>query len=173
MKVLDASARMSCARDDLAMAGFRLAAAAQWTGRSWSLSCGGRPYVQQKGTLELARRGRRYGEPMTAAETTSGAPRGVPDQLLIGASPSAIVAHLFPEDLDRFKLEYEAALDEARRAYDLAAVYRVVEHWRRIAALQTDPAGFRDSVRSLAELATGEPIPAGEPFAVTRQKAGL
>lgn len=77
------------------------------------------------------------------AETTSGAPRAVPDQLLVGASPSAIVGYLFPEYRDLFKLEYEAALDEARRTYDLAAVHRVVEHWRRIAALQADPAAFR------------------------------
>ena len=110
---------------------------------------------------------------MLAAETRSGAPRGVPEELLIGASPSVIARHLFPEDRDQFKLEYETALDEARRSYDLAVVHRVVEHWRRIAALQADQAGFRESVRALAELATGEPVAAGEPFARTRQKAGL
>lgn len=110
---------------------------------------------------------------MTAAETTSGTPRGVPNELLAGASPSAIVGYLLPEDRNQFKLEYEAALDEARRAYDLSVVHRVVEHWRRVAGLQADPAGFQDSVRALAELTTGEPVPAGEPFALTRQKAGL
>lgn len=92
---------------------------------------------------------------------------------MIGASPKAVVGHLFPEDRGPFQAEYESALDEARRTYDLSGVHRLVEHWRRIAALQTDPAVFRESVRTLAEIASGTPSPADEPFAVIRQKAGL
>ena len=109
---------------------------------------------------------------MTAAEAGD-APSGVPDDLLIGASPKAIMGYLFPEDRGPFQAEYESALDEARRTYDLSGVHRLVEHWRRIAALQADPAGFRESVRALAEIASGAPSPPEEPFAITRQKAGL
>jgi hypothetical protein len=96
-----------------------------------------------------------------------------PHPLLAGVSPKIIAGHLFSEDRDRFRLEYEAALDEARRTYELAPVQDVVEHWRRIAVLQLDPEAFKRSVRSIAEAVTGEPTPEGEPFEVTRQKTGI
>ena len=80
---------------------------------------------------------------------------------------------LLPEDRDRFVGEYEAALDEARRSLELEPVHDVIERWRRIAVLQTDPTAFRRSVRRAAELMTGEPTPDEEPFEVTRSKAGM
>jgi hypothetical protein len=100
-------------------------------------------------------------------------PEDVPHPLLAGVSPKIIASHLFPEDRDRFRIEYEAALDEARRTYELAPVQDVVEHWRRLAVLQLDPAAFKRSVRSIAEAVTGEPTPDGEPFEITRQKTGI
>ncbi|MCY7343768.1 MAG: hypothetical protein LH603_18550 [Pseudonocardia sp.] len=48
-----------------------------------------------------------------------------------------------------------------------------VEHWRRNAVLQSDPAAYRHAVRHAAELLTGQPIPEDEPLDVTRAKAGM
>lgn len=110
--------------------------------------------------------------PMTAAERVDEGPTSE-HPLLIGASPKTITAHLFPEDRARFRADYEAALDDARRTYDLAGVHGVVEHWRQVAVLQSDPAAFRESVRAVAEIVTGAPTPEGEPFEVTRRKAGM
>ena len=110
---------------------------------------------------------------MTAVEHVGDARRGVPDELLSGASPKTIAGYLFPEDRERFDVAYSAALEEARSSYELAGVHRVVERYRQLAGLQVDPEGFRDSVRSIAEAITGEPTPDGEPFEFTREKAGL
>ena len=96
-----------------------------------------------------------------------------PHPLLAGVSAKIIANHLLPEDQERFRVEYEAALDEARRTYELAPVQDVVEHWRRIAVLQLDPVAFKRSVRRIAEAVTGQPTPEGEPFEVTRQKTGI
>jgi hypothetical protein len=54
-----------------------------------------------------------------------------------------------------------------------AAHHEVVEPWRRIAVLQTDPAAYRRTLRRAAELATGEPSPDDEPLEVTSARAGL
>jgi hypothetical protein len=48
----------------------------------------------------------------------------------------------------------------------------MLEHWRRVAALQADPEVFRRVARRAAELLTGEPSPVDEPLELTRQKAG-
>lgn len=109
---------------------------------------------------------------MTAAEHLEPDP-GTGHSLLIGVSPRTIDDALFQEDRLKFRIAYEAALDEARRHYDLGPVHEVVEHWRQIAVLQSDPEAFRDSVRSVAEMVTGTPSPDGEPFEVTRAKAGM
>lgn len=93
--------------------------------------------------------------------------------LLPGATPAVIRAWLDKDDQDRFLAEYNAALDEARESLDLGGVHSVVEQWRRIAVLQTDPAGWRRTVRFGAELATGEVPPEDEPLAVTRARAGI
>lgn len=77
------------------------------------------------------------------------------------------------EDRERFVGEYEAAMDEARRSLELEPVHAVVERWRRIAVLQTDPVAFRRSVRRAAELMTGASTPDDEPFTITRSRAGM
>ncbi|HEY2223742.1 DUF6247 family protein [Actinomycetospora sp.] len=109
---------------------------------------------------------------MTAAEHVEEGPTSE-HPLLIGTSPKTITDHLFPEDRTRFNADYESALDDARRTYDLTGVHQVVEHWRQVAVLQSDPASFRESVRAVAEIVTGVPTPQGESFEVTRQKAGM
>jgi hypothetical protein len=80
---------------------------------------------------------------------------------------------LFQEDKELFDQAYARALDEARRTYELAPVLETIEEWRRRAILQSDPEAFRRAVRRAAEYFTGEPVPEGEPFAITRMKAGM
>jgi len=96
-----------------------------------------------------------------------------PHPLVRGASPAVIRQWLLPRDAERFVAEYEAALDDARSSLELGGVHDVVERWRRIAVLQTDPEGFRRTVRRAAELATGELSPEDEPLDVTCAKAGM
>lgn len=89
-----------------------------------------------------------------------------------GASPQAIAAALLSEDRSEFLSEYAAALDAAHESLDLTGLFQMLEHWRRVAALQADPQVFRRVARRAAELLTGQPSPQDEPLAVTRQKAG-
>jgi hypothetical protein len=108
---------------------------------------------------------------MTAAARNE--PGSQPHPLVRGASPAVVRRWLFPHDADRFLIEYRAALDEARISLDLEPVLEVVERWRQIAVLQTDPAAYRRTLRRAAELATGEPSPDDEPLEVTSARAGL
>ncbi len=90
-----------------------------------------------------------------------------------GASPRAIRAALLPADRTTFDAAYEGALAESRESLDLAGLFKMLEHWRRVAVLQSDPEGYRRVVRRAAEALTGEEIPADEPLEVTRAKAGM
>jgi hypothetical protein len=76
-------------------------------------------------------------------------------------------------DRIRFDAAYEVALAESRESLDLPGLFRMLEHWRRVAVLQSDPEGYRRVVRRAAEALTGEEIPADEPLEVTRARAGL
>lgn len=90
-----------------------------------------------------------------------------------GASPRAIRAALLSTDRTRFDVAYEEALVESRESLDLAGLFKMLEHWRRVAVLQSDPAGYRRVVRCAAEALTGEEIPADEALEITRAKAGM
>ena len=96
-----------------------------------------------------------------------------PHPFALGASPAVIRQWLVPEDAARFVAAYEAALDDARTSLDLAGEHEVVQRWRGIAILQTDPDAYRRTMRHAAELATGTPSPDDEPIEVTTTKAGL
>lgn len=112
----------------------------------------------------------RYGDPVT----TSSSPQPErPGSLAKGASPASISAALLPEDRTAFDDAYEHALDQAGRDYDLAALHATLENWRRQAIAQSDPDAFRLMVRRAASFYSGQPVPADEPFAVTRAKAGM
>lgn len=93
--------------------------------------------------------------------------------LALGATPAVIRQWLLPDDAVRFVAAYETALDDARASLDLAGVHEVVERWRGIAILQTDPTAYRRTMRLAAEIATGEPSPDDEPLEITTSKAGL
>lgn len=93
--------------------------------------------------------------------------------LASGASPAVIRQWLLPRDARRFVSEYEEAIDEARTSLELATVFEVVERWRRIAILQTDPEAYRRTIRRAAELATGQIPPDDEPIEVSAMKAGM
>ncbi|MQA64272.1 MAG: hypothetical protein GEU86_23105 [Actinophytocola sp.] len=90
-----------------------------------------------------------------------------------GASPHAIRTALLPEDRDAFDAAYEAALSAARTSLDLTELFTILEHWRRVAALQEDRDDFRRVVRRAAELMTGKRVPQDEPLSVTRAKVGM
>lgn len=90
-----------------------------------------------------------------------------------GASPQDIRNALLDEDRERFDSAYRAALVDARESLNLTELFKTLEHWRRLALLQSDRANYRRTVRRAAELLTGEEIAEDEPLAVTRTKAGM
>lgn len=90
-----------------------------------------------------------------------------------GATPAAIREALLSSDRQRFDVAFEAALAQARRSLDLTELFKTLEHWRRVAVLQSRPGDYRRAVRRAAELLTGAPSPDDEPLEVTRAKAGM
>jgi Family of unknown function (DUF6247) len=91
-----------------------------------------------------------------------------------GASPEAIRAHLLgADDRAEFDQALAAALDEVKESRDLTELFRMLDQWRRIAVLQSDPERFRRVARRAAEANIGMPSPDDEPLDVTRTKAGL
>ena len=92
--------------------------------------------------------------------------------LLKGAVPEAIAAALLPEDRTEFLTELDEVLATVRGSLDLTELFTMLEHWRRVAALQADPKVFARVARRAAELIAGEPRPDDEPLAVTRAKVG-
>jgi hypothetical protein len=90
-----------------------------------------------------------------------------------GASPAAIRAGLLPEDRDRFDAALDMALREVRTSLDLTDLFTMLERWRRLAVVQSDPAAFARLARRAAEKLTGSAPPEGEPLAVTRTTTGM
>lgn len=90
-----------------------------------------------------------------------------------GASPEAIRSALLPGDRAAFDAAYGEALNDARESLDLTALFQMLERWRGLAVLQSDPAVFRRVARRAAEKLTGEASPENEPLAVTRLKAHM
>jgi len=95
------------------------------------------------------------------------------DQLRPGATPAAIRDALLSEDKTEFDAAYMRALTAAREDLDLTELFRCLEHWRRVAVLQRDPDRFASIARRAAERLIGTPVPADEPLAQTRRRAGL
>lgn len=90
-----------------------------------------------------------------------------------GVAPEAIRSALLPEDQVAFDAAYATALGEAREGFDLTGLFRMLERWRGVAALQRDPEVFRRVARRAAEKLTGHPSPEDEPLTVTRAKARM
>lgn len=116
--------------------------------------------------------GPRYRGPVTASWWIDEQPR-TGDPLRPGAAPAAIRDALLPEDQTVFDTSYQRALTATRDTLDLTELFRCLEHWRRVALLQRDPGRFASIARRAAERLTGEPVPADEPLARTRRRAGL
>ena len=95
------------------------------------------------------------------------------DPLLPGAAPAAIRDALLPEDRAAFQTAYQDALTRARDELDLTKLFQTLEHWRRLALLQRDPARFASIARRAAERLTGTPTSEDEPLAQTRHRAGI
>jgi Family of unknown function (DUF6247) len=68
---------------------------------------------------------------------------------------------------------FDAAYSAARESRDLAALFAMLEQWRRIAVLQADRDNFRWVVGRVVELRTSESVAANEPLAVRCTNAGL
>ncbi|MGH3899252.1 MAG: DUF6247 family protein [Pseudonocardiaceae bacterium] len=109
---------------------------------------------------------------MTALWSFNEQPR-TGDPLLPGATPAAIRKALLPEDQAQFDISYQRTLVTAREDMDLTELFRCLEHWRRVALLQRDPARFASIVRRAAERLTDKPVPADEPLTLTRRHVGL
>jgi uncharacterized protein DUF6247 len=114
----------------------------------------------------------RYPDRVTALWSFDEQPR-TGDPLRPGAAPAAIRDALLDEDQPRFDAAYQRALAAARDSLDLTELFRCLEHWRRLALLQRDPGRFTSIARRAAERLSGEPVPADEPLAETRRRAGL
>jgi Family of unknown function (DUF6247) len=95
------------------------------------------------------------------------------DPLLPGAAPAAIRDALLPEDGAAFETAYQLGLIRAREDLDLTELFQTLEHWRRLAVLQRDPARFSSIARRAAERLTGDPVPEDESLAQTRRRAGI
>ena len=59
-----------------------------------------------------------------------------------GARPEAIRAALLPDDQLEFDAALAAATDELNATLDLVPLFTMLDQWRRIAALQSDPERF-------------------------------
>jgi hypothetical protein len=92
--------------------------------------------------------------------------------LLPGATPAAIHAALLPADQANFDAAYGEALATARQDLDLTELFTTLEQWRKLAALQSDPDGYRRMVHQVVETVAG-PVPPNEPLEVTRRRVGL
>lgn len=114
----------------------------------------------------------RYGVAVTASWSFDQQPRSG-DPLLPGAAPAAIRDALLPEDRTAFETAYQQALTQARDDLDLTELFKTLEHWRRLALLQREPARFASIARRAAERLTGAPLPEDEPLAQTRRRAGI
>jgi hypothetical protein len=75
-----------------------------------------------------------------------------------------------PADVDP---DYEQALARAGTSRDLTELFTVLEHWRRLAVLQSEPEVFRRVACRAAELHIGAPRPEDEPLSVTRSYTGI
>lgn len=115
---------------------------------------------------------RRYGGPVTALWSFDEQPR-TGDPLLPGAAPAAIRDALLHEDRAAFDIAYEGALAVAREQLELTELFKILEHWRRLALLQRDPTRFTSVVQRAAERLSGATVPDGEPLSQTRRRLGL
>ncbi|WP_433785358.1 DUF6247 family protein [Actinomycetospora sp. CA-101289] len=89
------------------------------------------------------------------------------------ASSAEIRAALLPEDRERFDAALDTALREVRSSLDLTDLFTMLERWRRLAVVQSDPAAFARLARRAAEKLTGSVPPEDEPLAVTRARTGM
>jgi Family of unknown function (DUF6247) len=114
----------------------------------------------------------RYHDPVTASWSFDEQPH-TGDPLLPGAAPVAIHDALLPEDRAAFQAAYQLALIRAREDLDLTELFQALEHWRRLALLQRDPARFTSIARRAAERLTGTLVPEEESLTQTRRRAGI
>lgn len=96
--------------------------------------------------------GGRYGDDVAATYSVDEQHHAERHPLSKGASPEAIAAALLPEDRTEFLAELDEVLATVRGSLDLTELFTMLEHWRRVAALQADPKVFARVARRAAEL---------------------
>jgi hypothetical protein len=83
------------------------------------------------------------------------------------ASPREVRAAIVPEEQPDFDRQWRTALDDAAESLDLAAVFRVLDSWRRRATITTylGHSGYRQMMtRAEERLRTGEAPPDSVPL---------
>jgi hypothetical protein len=88
------------------------------------------------------------------------------------ASPEQIRAALIPEEQPRFDREYHQALRVAAETFRLDELTAVLDGWRRIAWLSSDPERYRRMWRRASVLYTREEVPAEESLPTTKARLG-
>jgi Family of unknown function (DUF6247) len=90
-----------------------------------------------------------------------------------GARPVDIRAALRGEDQVEFDEALSAATDRFRESLDFSELFAVLDQWRKIAVLQSDPERFTRIARRAAELNTGRPPAPDASVAELRAQAGV
>lgn len=90
-----------------------------------------------------------------------------------GARPVDIRAALLTEDQTEFDEALAAATDRFRASLDFSELFAVLDQWRKIAVLQSDPDRFARIARRAAELNTGRPPAPYADVAELRGQAGI
>lgn len=90
-----------------------------------------------------------------------------------GARPKDIRAALFPEDQAEFDEALAAATERFRASLDFSELFTLLDQWRKIAVLQSDPERFARIARKAAELNTGRPPAADADTDELRSQSGI
>jgi hypothetical protein len=90
-----------------------------------------------------------------------------------GSRPVDIRAALLAEDHAEFDQALAAATDRFRASLDFSELFALLEQWRKIAVLQSDPDRFARVARRAAELNLGSPPAPNTTLAELRAQAGM
>ena len=90
-----------------------------------------------------------------------------------GARPKDIRAALLSEDRAEFDEALAAATDRFRSSLDFSEMFALLDQWRKIAVLQSDPERFARIARKAAELNTGCPPAPDADLDELRGQAGI
>ena len=90
-----------------------------------------------------------------------------------GARPVDIREALLPEDRAEFDAALTAAADRFKQSLDFTELFSLLDQWRKIAALQSDPDRFARVARRVTELTSGRQPASDATLAELRAQAGI